>query len=65
MFKDFNKVLNYSNDLINVFTDYAFSLDNYFKVEKNKKEHEYLYNEYLILSKNLKEILNKYEVLKK
>ena len=65
MFKDFNKIINYSNDLINVFTDYAYSLDNYFKVEENKKKHEYLYNEYLILSKNLKEILNKYEVLKK
>lgn len=51
--------LNLANDMINVFTDYSYSLDNYFKDEKNRTEHSELYEEYLILNKNLKSIMKK------
>lgn len=58
------KTLNLANDLINIFTDYSYSLDIYFKDEKNRKEHKELYEEYLILDKNLKRVMNKNGVLK-
>ena len=53
------KQLNLCNDLINIFTDYAYSLDEYFKIEKNKDEHLELYNEYQILNQNLKNSLKR------
>ena len=53
------KQLDLCNDLINIFTDYAYSLDEYFKIEKNKEEHLELFNEYQILNKNLKKAINK------
>lgn len=57
--KEITKAMNLSNDLINIFTDYAFCLDDYFKSDINKKEHKDLYIEYLNLNKNLKEVLRK------
>ena len=56
------KILNFAQDLINLFTDYSFSLDKYFKDEKNKKEHLDLYNEYQILNQNLKYLKGKYKL---
>lgn len=60
--KDLNKIMNINYELINIFTDYAFSLDTYFKEEKNKKEHIELYNEYIILNQNIKNLKGKYKL---
>ena len=57
-----NKIVHFANDLINLFTDYAFSLEHYFKDEKNKKEHIELYNEYQILNLNLRKLKGKYRL---
>jgi hypothetical protein len=62
MSKNIKKIknqFNLCNDLIDIFTDYAFCLDNYFKIEKNKVEHLDLYNEYKILNVNLKNAIRK------
>lgn len=58
-FRSIKNHLNLCNDLINIFTDYSFSLDEYFKIEKNKKEHLELFNEYQILNENLKKSLKR------
>lgn len=57
--RELKRNFNLCNDLINIFTDYAYSLDEYFKIEKNKEEHLELFNEYQILNKNLKNVINK------
>ncbi len=49
------KQLNLCNDLIDIFTDYAFVLDDYFQNENNREEHLELWNEYQILIVNLKD----------
>lgn len=62
MNKNFIKQLNFAQDLVNVFSNYATNLDNYFKDENNQKEHLELYNYYQKLKvdiKNLKDGLNK------
>lgn len=61
-FNNVNKIVNFSNDLINIFTDYAYGLDKYFKDDKNKKEHLELYNEYMNLNQNLKNLKGKYKL---
>lgn len=57
--RELKRSINLCNDLINIFTDYCYSLDEYFKIEKNKEEHFELFNEYQILNKNLKNVINK------
>ena len=52
-FKDLNNIINFNQDLINVFTDYAFGLDKYFSKEENKLKHSELYEEYQVLNHNL------------
>lgn len=62
MHKNFIKQLNFAQDLVNVFSNYATNLDNYFKDENNQKEHLELYNYYqklMVDIKNLKDGLNK------
>lgn len=49
--------LELANDLINIFTDYAFGLDKYFEKEENRKESPYLYHEYIILNENIKRVV--------
>lgn len=53
------KHLNFCNDLINIFKDYAFVLDDYFKDEKNREEHLKLYNEYQTLNVNIKSAIKR------
>lgn len=60
--RDLNKIMNFNYDLLNIFTDYAFILDNYFEDEKNKKEHSDLYNEYITLQKNIEYLKGKYNL---
>lgn len=59
--KETMKIFNLSNDLINIFTDYAYSLDEFFKDDKNKKKHQFLYNEYQLLNQNLKNVTARYK----
>lgn len=62
MHKNFIKQLIFAQDLVNVFSNYAINLDNYFKDENNQKEHLELYNYYqklMVDIKNLKDGLNK------
>lgn len=61
-FKELIKAMNLSNDLLNIFTDYAFILDRYFANEKNKEEHKELYDEYQVLNQNLKDLMEKYKL---
>lgn len=56
------KLVNLVSNLINIFTDYSFTLDNYFKDEKNRKKHLDLYNEYMILNQNLKKLKGDYKL---
>lgn len=55
----FKKGLNFSNDMINVFSGYANNLDRYFADAQNRKEHRELYQEYLRLRDNLISITKK------
>ena len=57
--RQIKKFIGLSNDLINIFQDYALSLDNYFKSEENQKNHLELYNEYITLSINIKNAVKK------
>ena len=58
-FNQIRNQLNLCQDLINIFTDYSFGLDDYFKNEVNQKEHSVLYNEYLLLNENIKHAIKK------
>lgn len=53
------RTINLSNDMINIFNDYAFDLDIYFSNEENKKNHKELYDKYMILSESLKGVIIK------
>ena len=62
MNKNINKIrrqLNLCNDLIDIFTDYALILDDYFQNENNREEHLELWNEYQYLNVNLKNAYKK------
>ena len=54
--------MNLSKDMINIFTDYCYSMDEYFKDEKNKKVHKFLYDEYQVLNKNLSDLQSRYKL---
>ena len=60
--KDLTKIMNLNQDLINIFTDYAFSLDCYFKEEKNRLKHKELFDEYQLLNQNLDTLKRKYKL---
>lgn len=53
------KVMNLSNDMINIFNDYAFTLDTYFSIQENKEKHKDLYNQYMILNEDIKRVMIK------
>lgn len=59
MKKNEKVLINLSYDLLNIFTDYCFSLDSYFKDENNRINHLDLYNEYMTLDINIKNCLKK------
>uniref|UniRef100_A0AAU8B772 Uncharacterized protein n=1 Tax=Dulem virus 59 TaxID=3145770 RepID=A0AAU8B772_9VIRU len=46
--------LNLCTDLINIFIDYVYSLDKYFKSDANKEKNYFLYNEYKFFNRNIK-----------
>ena len=53
------KIISLSNDMINIFQDYAFNLDTYFSIEGNKEKHKDLYDQYMILNEDLKRVMIK------
>ncbi len=58
--REIKKILNFTNDLRQVFIDYIFVLDDYFEVESNINEHNELYLEYENLRKNIENLMIKY-----
>lgn len=58
------KKLNFSLELINLFTEYSKGLDDYFSCEENIKNHYDLYLLYSDLKANILESSEKYGVLK-
>ena len=61
MNKEKNRLYGFCEELITIFTNYANILDSYFSVLGNKQEHEFLYDEYQELGKNLKKLEDKYK----
>lgn len=59
---EFKRLINLNTDMINIFTDYAFILDDYFKDNNNKLAHQELYLEYQNLNKNLRALKGKYKL---
>ena len=59
---DSKKILNFTHELKDVFIDYAFCLDKYFKDEKNRIEHKELFEEYQVLNQNIKNLRGKYKL---
>ena len=60
--RDLTKIMNLNQDLINIFTDYAFALDYYFQDDNNKEEHKVLYEEYKNLNDNISSLKGKYNL---
>ena len=60
--RDLTKIMDFNHDLLNIFTDYVFGLDNYFKEEKNRIDHKELFEEYQVLNQNLKSLKGKYKL---
>ena len=56
------KLINFVTELKNIFIDYAFCLDKYFKEEKNRIEHKELFEEYQVLNQNIKNLRGKYKL---
>ena len=54
------KLIQFTNDLRQIFIDYIFVLDDYFEIEKNINDHKELYLEYVNLRKNIENLMIKY-----
>jgi len=59
--KQTNQLYRYCNALITIFTDYVIVLDSYFSIPENRKNNEFLYDEYRELGKRLKGLEEKYK----
>ena len=57
--KEIKKMLDFTDELINIFIDYSIVLDNYFRFEGNRLMHKDLYDEYKVLSSNIKDLIKK------
>lgn len=60
--KDIVKGVILSKEILTIFEGFSGSLDEYFKLEKNKKEHLELYNMYLNLNRDLQSLKEKYKL---
>ena len=58
--REIKKILNFTDDLRNIFTDYLYILNNYFENDKNKEEHVELYQQVRILNNNINNLMIKY-----
>ncbi|MCI5543847.1 MAG: hypothetical protein MR405_08065 [Mollicutes bacterium] len=58
--REIKKILNFTDDLINIFTDYLYVVNDYFENDKNKEKHVELYQQVRILNNNINNLMIKY-----
>lgn len=58
--REIKKILNFTDDLRNIFTDYLYVVNDYFEIDKNKEEHVELYQQVRILNNNMNNLMIKY-----
>lgn len=58
--REIKKVLNFTDDLRNIFTDYLYVVNDYFENDKNKEKHVELYQQVRILNNNINNLMIKY-----
>lgn len=58
--REIKKILNFTDDLRNIFTDYLYVVNDYFEDDKNKEEHVELYQQVRILNNNINNLMIKY-----
>ncbi len=58
--REIKKILNFTDDLRNIFTDYLYVVNDYFEDDKNKEEHVDLYQQVRILNNNINNLMIKY-----
>lgn len=62
--REIKKILNFTDDLRNIFTDYLYVVNDYFEDDKNKEEHIALYQQARILNNNINNLMIKYGYVK-
>ena len=58
--REIKKILNFTDDLRNIFTDYLYVVNDYFENDKNKEKHVELYQQIRILNNNINNLIIKY-----
>ena len=58
--REIKKILNFTDDLRNIFTDYLYVVNDYFEYDKNKEKHVELYQQVRILNNNINNLMIKY-----
>lgn len=58
--REIKKILNFTDDLRNIFTDYLYVVNDYFEDDKNKEKHVELYQQVRILNNNINNLMIKY-----
>ena len=58
--REIKKMLNFTDDLRNIFTDYLYFVNDYFEDDKNKEEHVELYQLVRILNNDINNLMIKY-----
>ena len=58
--REIKKILNFTDDLRNIFTDYLYVVNDYFENDKKKEEHVELYQQVRILNNNINNLMIKY-----
>lgn len=58
--REIKKILNFTDDLRNIFTDYLYVVNDYFENDKNKEKHVELYQQVRILNNNINNLMIKY-----
>lgn len=58
--REIKKILNFTDDLRNIFTDYLYVVNDYFENDKNKEKHVELFQQVRILNNNINNLMIKY-----
>ena len=58
--REIKKILNFTDDLRNIFTDYLYVVNDYFEYDTNKEKHVELYQQVRILNNNINNLMIKY-----
>lgn len=61
MNKKMNELVGFTNELIGIFSDYAYKLDFYFRDEEMQVKHKELYIEYSLLKEGMLKSVRKYK----